>query len=111
MCQCSHMSSHSQLVHDNVESENKRSNICFIIFFIDELMLRSPFQKARYLFLISISYHVIYVFYFAVQIANEITCKEFIVIASDQDLGIYKKQLSGATDLEQIALGPSQSAK
>ena len=72
---------------------------------IDELMLRSPFQKARLLLPISISYHGINVSYFAVQFANEIACKELILIASDKDLRIYKEKLSSATNLEQIGLG------
>lgn len=77
---------------------------------IDEQVLRGPFQKGRILFLISISYHFINVSYFAVQIANEITCKELIVIASVKDLAVYKERLSEATNLEEIGLGGTQGA-
>ncbi|KAL9977011.1 hypothetical protein ACROYT_G014371 [Oculina patagonica] len=45
-----------------------------------------------------------------VQIAIEIACKEFIVIAQDKDLGVYKEELSAATNLEHIGLGATQHA-
>ena len=54
-------------------------------------------------------YFLIFILYFAEEIAGKICCKELVLIASDQDLSVVKEKMSSTDQYSQFGVGATQN--